>query len=83
MLSPSYFSYLFKSITSKTFTEYLNTLRIASTQQLLKTTDKLILDICYEVGFNNVNHFNRMFKQSVGMSPKQYRNAKRDGNMIE
>jgi len=83
MLSPSYFSYLFKSITSKTFTEYVNTLRIASTQKMLKTTDKLVVDICYEAGFNNVNHFNRMFKQCVGMSPKQYRRAKRDGEPIE
>lgn len=79
MLSPSYFSYLFKSITSKTFTEYLNTLRIASAQQMLQSTDKLVLDICYEVGFNNINHFNRMFKQRIGMSPMQYRRSKRDG----
>lgn len=75
MLSPSYFSYLFKSITSKTFTEYLNGLRISCALELLKKTDKRVLEICYEVGFNNVNHFNRMFKQYVGMSPVVYRKS--------
>lgn len=75
MLSPSYFSYLFKSITSKTFTEYLNGLRISCALELLKTTDKRVLEICYDVGFNNVNHFNRMFKQYVGMSPVVYRKS--------
>lgn len=73
MLSQSYFSYLFKSITSKTFTEYLNGLRISRALELLKKTDKRVLDICYEVGFNNVNHFNRMFRQQIGIPPLTYR----------
>ena len=73
LLSQSYFSYLFKSISSKTFTEYLNGLRISKTLELLKNSDKRVLDICMEVGFNNINHFNRMFKQQIGMSPMAYR----------
>lgn len=73
MLSQSYFSYLFKSITRKTFVEYLNDIRISKAMELLRTTDKRVLDICLEVGFNNVNHFNKLFKRSVGVSPLQYR----------
>lgn len=73
MLSQSYFSYLFKSITSKTFTEYLNGLRISKAMELLKSTDKRVIDICYDVGFNNVNHFNRSFRQQTGTSPLAYR----------
>lgn len=73
MLSQSYFSYLFKSITSKTFIEYLNGLRISKAQELLGSTDNKVIDICYEVGFNNVNHFNRIFRQFVGLSPLNYR----------
>ena len=49
MLSQSYFSYLFKSITRKTFIEYLNGIRISKAMELLKTTDKRVLDICMEV----------------------------------
>lgn len=73
MFSQSYFSYLFKSITSKTFIEYLNQLRILKAMELLKTTDKRVLDICYEVGYNNVNNFNRLFRQQTGTSPLVYR----------
>ncbi len=73
MLSQSYFSYLFKSITRKTFVEYLNGIRISKAMELLRTTDRRVLDICLDVGFNNVNHFNKLFKQHTGVSPMQYR----------
>ena len=73
MLSHSYFSYLFKSITSKTFVEYLNGIKISKAQELLRNTDKLVIDVCYDAGFNNVNHFNRIFRQFVGLSPMAYR----------
>jgi AraC-like DNA-binding protein/mannose-6-phosphate isomerase-like protein (cupin superfamily) len=73
LLSPSYFSYLFKSITSKTFTEYVNGIRVAKASEMLKHTDKKVLSICHEVGFRSINHFNRMFRQIVGVSPTEYR----------
>ena len=75
MLSQSYFSYLFKSMTNKTFVEYLNELRIQEAMKLLKHTNKRVVDICFESGFKNVNHFNRTFKNYAGISPMQYRNA--------
>lgn len=75
MLSQSYFSYLFKSMTGKTFVEYLNELRIQEAMRLLKNTNKRVVDICFESGFKNVNHFNRTFKSYAGISPMQYRNA--------
>lgn len=73
MLSKSYYSYLFKSITSKTFTEYVNGIRISKAMEILKNTDKRVVDICYETGFNNVNHFNRLFRQQTGIAPLAYR----------
>lgn len=73
MLSPSYFSYLFKAMTGKTFIEHLTAIRVQRAMELLRTTDKFVLDICYDVGFKNVNHFNRTFKLSTGLSPLQYR----------
>ena len=81
-LSFSYFSHLFKCVTLKTFTEYLNGLRISKALQLLKETDKKVLDISYEIGFNSVNHFNRVFKQRIGISPLSYRKIYR-GNGVE
>ncbi len=75
MLSQSYFSYLFKSMTNKTFVEYLNELRIQEAMRLLTHSSKRVVDICFESGFKNVNHFNRTFKNYAGISPMQYRNA--------
>ena len=75
LLSSSYFRYLFKSITSKTFTEYLNNIRIIKAMELLKTTDDRVLDISFDTGFNNVNHFNKVFKQNTGVSPLKYRKS--------
>ncbi|OGO82817.1 MAG: hypothetical protein A2Y21_07190 [Clostridiales bacterium GWC2_40_7] len=73
ILSPSYFRYLFKSITAKTFTEYLNDIRINKALELLKSTDNRVLDISLETGFNNVSHFNKVFKLHTGLSPLEFR----------
>lgn len=74
ILSQSYFSYLFKSVTSKTFIEYLNGVRLAKAMELLKNTDMRVLDICYETGFNNINYFNKLFRKWAGVNPLAFRN---------
>lgn len=73
-ISASYFKRLFKYFTSKTFVEYVTELRITNAVELLVKTDHTITDIAMNVGFNNVNHFNRVFKSKMGVSPLQYRN---------
>ena len=79
LLSQSYFSYLFKLITNRTFVEYLNSRRLEHAMDLLKNTDQLVADLCYDSGFQNVNHFNRTFKNATGLSPTEYRRANRPG----
>ena len=77
ILSQSYFRYLFKQMTQKTFTEYINGLRIAKASELLKNNyDMKVVDICFEVGFNSVNHFNRIFRTETGFTPMQVRKGK-------
>ena len=73
MMSKTYFCYIFKLLTQKTFTEYVSDLRIKKSLELLQNTDMSITRICYEVGFNDVTHFCRVFKKSVGLSAKKYR----------
>lgn len=74
MLSQSYLRYLFKQITQKTLTEYIQNLRITKAIELLKTrNDMRIIDICHYVGFNNISHFNRVFRQDTGVSPSAFR----------
>lgn len=74
MLSQSYFRYLFKQMFHKGFVEYVNDRRIARASEFLRTRpDMLIIDICFESGFNNVTHFNRVFRQTTGVTPTAYR----------
>lgn len=59
------------------FKQYLNTIRITEAKRLLRETDNQIVTLAYTVGYNNIPHFNRTFKQFEGMSPKEYRKKNR------
>ncbi len=63
----------FRRSTGRTMTEYVNEYRISMAAQLLKETDKSILEIAFEVGFGNYSHFNRQFQKSRGKTPRIYR----------
>jgi AraC-like DNA-binding protein len=77
MMSVSYFSCMFKAFNGKTFTEYLNDLRVRKAMERLKKTPDTITDICFGTGFNSIATFNRIFKSVAGLSPSQYRKANR------
>jgi AraC-like DNA-binding protein len=50
---------------------------------MLTATDLPINDIGYNVGYNNIPHFNRVFREIIGCSPKEYRdNHKTPGSDI-
>jgi AraC-like DNA-binding protein len=72
-MSPTYFSYIFKVLKGQTFVQYVNDLRIRRALDLLRLTDKSIYEICFETGFNNISHFNRVFRKITGTSPMKYR----------
>ena len=74
-MSSSYYSYIFKLIKGKNFVEYLNEVRIRNAMDLLKTTDINISEACFAVGFNNLGHFNRVFKELMGLTPSDFRKA--------
>jgi AraC-like DNA-binding protein len=71
-MSKSAFCQFFKKRTLKSFTEFVNELRIANAQRLLITTDLSIKEIAYQSGFNNLSLFNRVFKQETQLTPKEY-----------
>ena len=73
-LSRSHFHALFKQETGRTFVDYLSWLRCNRAAELLVTTDRTILDIAMECGFNNLSHFYHVFKREKDTSPKRYRN---------
>jgi len=71
-MNPSAFSRYFKRIHRKTFTKYLNEIRIGYACKLLMEEKNNVTAVCYESGFNNISNFNRQFKQIMGMSPSDY-----------
>lgn len=73
--SEYYFSRLFKEYTGQSFLNYLNSYRVKQAEKLLKSTEKPILDIALESGFNSLPTFNRIFKKVKGCSPSYYRKA--------
>lgn len=67
------FCRFFKERTGKTFTEYLNQIRIQQACKLLLETDLSISQIAFQVGFQNLSYFNRTFRKLGGSTPKAYR----------
>jgi AraC-like DNA-binding protein len=73
MTTPSFCRY-FKKITNKTFTSFVNEYRLVHALKLLSENTKSITEICFECGFNNFSHFNKLFKVFTGKSASSYRN---------
>ncbi len=67
------FSRYFKNRTEKTFSQYVNEVRVNKAQKMLTNTNLNISEICRRCGYNNLSYFNRQFKQKNGMSPKEFR----------
>ncbi len=71
--SKYYFCKLFKKTTSINFTDYVSRVRIEKAKNLALNPNLRISEIAFEVGFQSLTHFNRVFKRITGMSPTQYR----------
>jgi AraC-like DNA-binding protein len=74
-INKCYFCSLFKNETDKTFSQYLNELRIEKSKDLLSKKNLSLLDIALTVGFNNQNYFNMIFKKLTNMTPLEFRNS--------
>lgn len=72
-LAPNYFGVLFKKEMGCTFSAYLIQLRIEKAKGLLKSVQYNVSEIANMVGYQDVRHFSRLFKEHVGLVPKEYR----------
>ncbi len=72
-LSVSRLSHLFKEQLGISVVDYLTNIRINQAKERLITSDSTCSQICFEVGYNNQSYFTRVFKQVVGMTPRQFR----------
>lgn len=72
-MTPSSFCKFFKKHTMKTYVGFLQEVRIEKACQIMINNQTgSIAETAFQVGFNNVVHFNRVFKQVTHLSPKQY-----------
>ena len=71
--SPSHFMRWFKQMTGQRFTEYMNIYRLNAAAEALRTTDDTVLTVAERCGFKNLSYFNRAFKASFGLTPREYR----------
>ncbi len=72
-MSYSYFSRTFKNVTGKTFSEFLEDIRLDNAKKLLLTTDKSVAEIAFESGYNDTCYFIAEFRKKSGVTPKQFR----------
>lgn len=72
-LSKDHFIRLFKNELQETPTQYIIQRKIERAQLMLITSDLLIKDIAYELSFENISYFNRLFKKATGLTPSDYR----------
>jgi AraC-like DNA-binding protein/ligand-binding sensor protein len=71
--STFYFCKMFKKATGINFTDYLSRVRIEKSKNLLLNPNLRVSEIAFEVGFQSLTHFNRVFKKILGQSPTEYR----------
>ena len=72
-LSTIHFSRVFKTVTGFSPMEFLNRMRIQKAVQFLLKTDKSIVEIAMDTGFNDSNYFSRFFKKCRKESPSEFR----------
>lgn len=74
-LNEKYFSTRFTKETGSTFSNYLTEIRIRKAKELMDKTDLKMYEISQQVGYNNVEHFTRVFKKVCQISPGAYKKS--------
>jgi AraC-like DNA-binding protein/ligand-binding sensor protein len=80
-LSSCYFCRKFKESTGLTFTSFVARSRVEEAKKLLANPQVRISEVAFEVGFQSLTHFNRVFKEISGMSPTRYREELPDATL--
>ena len=82
-MSYSHFSRTFRRVTGESFRKYLSRVRLAHAQRLLLTTERSVTEIALDCGFGSASYFCMQFKAHKGVSPTEYRAARRQGTQRE
>jgi len=72
-MSDAAFSRFFKLHTGRTVSDYIIETRLGHASRMLVDTNKTVVDISFQCGYNNLSNFNRVFKRKKGCSPTEFR----------
>ncbi|MBY0011552.1 response regulator [Paenibacillus typhae] len=72
-LNPAYLSRLFKKETGQSLIDFLISVKMNRTRELLDTTDLPVSAIAQQVGYSNFSHFTKMFRKQFDVNPQEYR----------
>ena len=75
-LSKSYLNRIFKEYTQHTTMNFYTRLKMQQACKMLKTNNLMVYEVSEKVGFTDTCYFSRVFKRTVGISPRDYQNGK-------
>jgi AraC-like DNA-binding protein len=82
-MSIAAFCKYFKTRTNRTYTQFLNEIKIGKACKLLIENRMSIAQVSFKTGFNNLTHFNNQFKRITGSTPTQYQQQHLQGISIQ
>jgi AraC-like DNA-binding protein len=82
-LTPAAFCRFFRRSARKTFTAFVNEVRLSQAARLLQETTLAITEICFRCGYGNVANFNRQFRRHHRMAPRDYRARQLSGGGVK
>ncbi|MBG9794378.1 hypothetical protein ABD76_18445 [Paenibacillus dendritiformis] len=80
-VSRHYYSRMFQKYVGMGFKEYIMRKRIEKAKSLLKNGHS-VTDVCYAIGYNDLTHFQKLFKRIVGINPSIFRQKWREPNIL-
>ncbi len=78
-VTPQHFCVIFKETTGQTFVDYVRAKRISLAKEAFIHSDGEITQIAYECGFRNLSYFNKVFRETTGMTPSDFRKQRNAG----
>ena len=74
--TPNYFCKLFRNVAGRSYSDFLNTLKINHAKMLLSSTDLTVTEVAFACGFTSLSNFYRAFRAELGMVPMEYRQGR-------
>lgn len=80
-MSRATFARQFQQHAGKSFSSFLNQVRLQAVCKELKVSNELVSNIAFNNGFNQLSFFNRLFRREFGMNPSEFRNINRSSSL--